>query len=105
MTPGEKFQQVLKDNNLYVSLAPQRTRKIEDGSLIIENPQLLVDWITPPVEEPAQQLTPEAPAEVAHAQAIAAASSEAPVEPVAPVEAAPVEPTEGGTPSEPTTTA
>ena len=61
MQPGETFQKLLKENNLKISLAPQTVKRVEDGSLIIEIPQLLVDWevaTQAPVVEPAP-VTPE----------------------------------------------
>jgi hypothetical protein len=43
-SPAEILQAILKQNKLEISLSPLRMRQIDDGSLILEQPQLLVKF-------------------------------------------------------------
>ena len=52
MTPTDLFQKVMADNNLTATLSKPQVRFIENGGVIVEQPQLLVTFTTPPAEPP-----------------------------------------------------
>jgi hypothetical protein len=48
MTPTDLFQKVMADNNLTATWSKPQIRFIENGGVIVEQPQLLVTFTTPP---------------------------------------------------------
>lgn len=59
-TAPERFQRLLEENNLTVTQTPLNVRTITDGGIVIDIPQLAVNFTKPEVkkDEPIRAETP-----------------------------------------------
>lgn len=51
MSPTDRFNTVLAENNLGVRLAPFTTRMLQDGAFLVEKPVLEIFFLNPQKEE------------------------------------------------------
>lgn len=47
-TPSERFNRIVLENNLSIVFLRPNVKYIENGGVIVEQPQLQVSWLRPP---------------------------------------------------------